>query len=427
MTVAFNSDVTLEVRAAFGDTFGTVGPTWTDISDYVRSFTVRRGRSHELDQIRPGALTMVLDNRDGRFDPSYTSGAYYPDVKLNVPVSVRAVHNSITYDLFYGFSDGWTLNYPGQTDSTATLEATDGFKMLARAASTTAQSAEQSDSRIGQLLNDAGWPAAVRRALETGDIWCIDWTPPSDGSVVAVRQSSGAYMVRGGGTIIDYYAEGSASVLSLIRQVEQTEGGVVFVAANGDFTFHNRYYRSLSSSQATYGDSGSELKYSQVTVGFDDTQLWNRVRVTSALDGAVTQSASDTTSITDNGLRTMTLSNLLLSSDNHSAGLALWLRDRWSDPQLYVHGMTVRPQRDPSALWPRVLGDDISTKLTVRRRPAAGNTIEVDVFVDGITHTVTPKSWTTTYFLSNAEGVYDDYLLLDDATDGLLDTNKLGY
>ncbi|MGV9815470.1 LamG-like jellyroll fold domain-containing protein [Streptomyces cellulosae] len=43
--------------------------SWTDISDYVKGFSVRRGRNNELDRIESGTLSLTLDNSDGRFTP----------------------------------------------------------------------------------------------------------------------------------------------------------------------------------------------------------------------------------------------------------------------------------------------------------------------------------------------------------------------
>ncbi|MFJ5997546.1 LamG-like jellyroll fold domain-containing protein [Streptomyces sp. NPDC092370] len=43
--------------------------SWTDISDYVEGFQVRRGRNNELDRIEAGTLSLKLDNSDGRFTP----------------------------------------------------------------------------------------------------------------------------------------------------------------------------------------------------------------------------------------------------------------------------------------------------------------------------------------------------------------------
>lgn len=43
--------------------------SWTDISDYVEGFKVKRGRNSELDRIETGTLSLTLDNSDGRFTP----------------------------------------------------------------------------------------------------------------------------------------------------------------------------------------------------------------------------------------------------------------------------------------------------------------------------------------------------------------------
>ncbi|MEV7589727.1 LamG-like jellyroll fold domain-containing protein [Streptomyces sp. NPDC089922] len=43
--------------------------SWTDISDYVEGFQVKRGRNTELDRIEAGTLSLSLDNSDGRFTP----------------------------------------------------------------------------------------------------------------------------------------------------------------------------------------------------------------------------------------------------------------------------------------------------------------------------------------------------------------------
>jgi hypothetical protein len=59
--------VTVEV-AFDGGPFST-SYTWTDISDYVEGFRVRRGRNSELDRIEAGTLSLTLDNSDGRFTP----------------------------------------------------------------------------------------------------------------------------------------------------------------------------------------------------------------------------------------------------------------------------------------------------------------------------------------------------------------------
>ncbi|MEU9059008.1 LamG-like jellyroll fold domain-containing protein [Streptomyces sp. NPDC048430] len=65
--MATNPKVAVEV-AFDGGPFSS-SYTWTDISEYVKGFTVRRGRNNELDRIEAGTLSLSLDNSDGRFTP----------------------------------------------------------------------------------------------------------------------------------------------------------------------------------------------------------------------------------------------------------------------------------------------------------------------------------------------------------------------
>lgn len=59
----------------------TEAPVWTDLTPWVESFSVRRGRQTERDSMQAGTATVRLDNRDRRFDPSYTAGPYYGQLK----------------------------------------------------------------------------------------------------------------------------------------------------------------------------------------------------------------------------------------------------------------------------------------------------------------------------------------------------------
>ncbi|UBU10039.1 hypothetical protein [Nonomuraea gerenzanensis] len=66
---------------------------WRDVTGYVewdQGVTIARRRSHELDEVQPGTLSLTLDNSDGRFTAGRTSSPYYPNVTLNRPIRIRA-------------------------------------------------------------------------------------------------------------------------------------------------------------------------------------------------------------------------------------------------------------------------------------------------------------------------------------------------
>lgn len=111
------------------------GATFTDVSAYVRSFEVRRGRQRSTEQFAAGTASVVLDNRDARFDPLNTSGPYTVGGITGVvpmrPIRISAVYNGVTYRLFTGFVDTWTFDYSaGLSDATATIACSDGLKLL---------------------------------------------------------------------------------------------------------------------------------------------------------------------------------------------------------------------------------------------------------------------------------------------------------
>lgn len=80
----------------------------TDVSDFVRweqSLSASGlGRQKQLDRAGKQALTIHLENADGRFSPNNASGPYYPDLRDNKPfgVRVRATFDGTTYDFFTG-------------------------------------------------------------------------------------------------------------------------------------------------------------------------------------------------------------------------------------------------------------------------------------------------------------------------------------
>lgn len=102
----------LLVEVAFDTDPTAADQTWTDVTDYVRAISIRRGRDHELQRAEAGTLSVLLDNRDRRFDPTYTSGAYYPNVLPMRQIRVRAYWGGTVYDLYRGFVEQWPQAWP---------------------------------------------------------------------------------------------------------------------------------------------------------------------------------------------------------------------------------------------------------------------------------------------------------------------------
>jgi hypothetical protein len=105
----------LSVEAAFGYSITAASPVWTDITPYVDLIAgvqiPVRGASDEQSETQPGTCTLTLDNSDGRFSPGRASGAYYPNVKKNVPIRVRVIttaKNLVTNPSFEAGLTDWS-------------------------------------------------------------------------------------------------------------------------------------------------------------------------------------------------------------------------------------------------------------------------------------------------------------------------------
>ncbi|WP_371528371.1 carbohydrate binding domain-containing protein [Streptomyces sp. NBC_01283] len=126
------------VEAAFGSTMSTPSPTWTEITEYAdnvgAAISITRGASDELQDISAGTCSLTLDNSDGRFTSGLASGAYYPNIRKNVPLRVRVVscdRNLVTNpDFEAGLTDWSKTASPSWTvDATRAKRGTQSVRM----------------------------------------------------------------------------------------------------------------------------------------------------------------------------------------------------------------------------------------------------------------------------------------------------------
>lgn len=136
----------VSVRVAFATNPFDAVPTWTEIGQasgagpagkgWVRTFSTKRGRQRLLrsqSQFTAGTAALSLDNRDRRFDPTNTSGPYYPNVQPQKLLQIGATYSSVFYPIFTGYADDWPQKWPGFSEGEVALAATDFFKFASNA------------------------------------------------------------------------------------------------------------------------------------------------------------------------------------------------------------------------------------------------------------------------------------------------------
>lgn len=473
------SRLILDVSALDTGTLGD-GSFFYDITNYARSIDTSRGRRRSLDRFATGTCTIVLDNRDRRFDPTNTSSPYYnatvgvSGIVPAIPIIVRATWNGTLYTIFRGFVDSWSFAYGegGVGDATAIINCSDAFKALSAV--------------IGGLPNATAITSSGTTTVDVGSSSTPGSFSPSDVGSYDVISSTTSYnvFVSSGtattpilgvsgeltgarinrildainwpanlrnidaGTTAIEVQNASQTVLEMLQEVADTEAGALYVEDDGSIVFQDRYAlisdsRSLNT-QATYDATTVGGKYfTDVEIAYDDQLIRNIIRITrKTTTAAGGDSLAGTTVMTSNvesqsiyGARALDLELPIPSTANsdsnygqaQASGLALFLASIYAKPELRPAGLAFIAQSDESQLYPELLGRRIFDRVNVQFNvPGGGSAISRDCFIEQVSHSVSPDRWQTKFGLASAT-YYLGFLILDNAASGVLDTNKLAY
>lgn len=378
---------------------------WTDITEWHHRCTINRSANVDAVSVRyePGTATLELKNTDRRFDPANLAGPYVSGGVTQVApmraVRIRAIWNSVSYDLFRGYFDSVRVVYNGPNYSRAIIQCSDATKVLQnfeRSAVAAVGAGELSGARVNRVLDDAGW-SATDRDVATGD------------STLQATTLDGA-------------------AWDELLQVADSEAGELYIDGAGRVVWRNRLAiisdTRSNISQATFGDEDPELRYTDLELTFDQARLANRILATRT--GGTTQTVNDSQSQQTNLIHVHTRDGLWLQTDDAAQDLASWLLHFAKDPELRFDTLSVNPLKDPTDLFPQVLQRTFGDRITVKRRPpGGGDPIIRDVFIRGITHEIEPMQWSTEWALQSASN--HTFLILDHPDFGVLDSNYLAF
>lgn len=254
---------------------------------------------------------------------------------------------------------------------------------------------QTSDQRINNLLLMAGWP--------------------SDGKNLSTATS----------TVQGINTEGK-TLLAALKECEAADQGRLFIDGAGRVAFisHNALATTANykNSQRTFGDSAGELPFTDIEFVYNDQLVKNRV-IVSRSNGA-TATVNDSTSQGQYFIRTDSQSDLILDTDSQVADIANVRLVTYKQPSMRVQSLGVSPRAN-TTIYTGLIGDEIGTRITVNRRPqGVGSVISKQLLIEGVSHEIGSRTWSSTYDLSPAPL---SFFILDDATFGVLDSNYLGY
>jgi len=392
MSVAFDTNVDITVEIAFDSEPFDNTQNFTDVSEFVRSFSTRRGRSNELAEFVAGGCEINLSNADNRFNPSQTTH-YYDSSNSRTKIQplkrvrISAIYDSSTYRIFEGFLSSIPVIFTaGGADSIVKFTASDAFKIFQSSrldgvgwrlgtsgfselgVSTRLSYVDEqeiSSERITRILNAIGFPSN-RRNISTG-------------TKNVISQNIGT------------------NILSAIRECELAENGQFFINKEGQATFRNREYRLSNTKavdvQGTFSNTGTDLPYTNVSTSFDDNEIINIYEWTRT--GGITQYVSDSDSViryrpkeSNKTTINITDADVLSIIQQKVASTSL--------PIVRIDNLTINP-KDNINLWTQVLNREFGDRIKVKIQAPDNSIFEDELWIESINHTVNASSQTWSY------------------------------
>jgi hypothetical protein len=130
VSIAWFDGLTVTAEIAFASDPLSSAPVWTDVTAYLRSWIVDRGRTTEYDTFSPGTATVTFANADRRFDPEYAAGPYFGNLRPMKRIRLSLTYSGTTYRRFTGFILGWPQTYEYPSVSWVTVSCVDGCRFL---------------------------------------------------------------------------------------------------------------------------------------------------------------------------------------------------------------------------------------------------------------------------------------------------------
>lgn len=349
----------------------------------IRSMTISRGRSRQLDRYTAGTASISFNNFDRRLDPLNTDSEFYPNIVPRQRINIKADGTPI----FTGVINDWDIDYDQTNWDTASASAADAFTVLSNF-----------------VFEDNVTPAAEAPAAR------LDWVLglfdyQGDTDFLGGSTTLGAYQVTSGTQALDY-----------MFRVASSDRAQLFTSADGVLKLIG-VFDKVPTSAITFADDGNGVPYQTLSNQYGDELLYNRVVATSPA-GSVT--LEDAESIASFEVSTLDLGDLLNASTSTLTSVAGQFLALYAMPEVRFTGLSVELAGLSAADQQSVLGLDLTDQVTVRKSFAVGLplVVEQDLMVTGIRHRILPGSHVIEF--SFEPSVYKEAFKLDDAQYGIL-------
>jgi hypothetical protein len=374
---------------------------FVDITEYVTSVNINRGRSTQLDAFNAGNCSITADDKaaERRFDPLNTDSEWYQGSLGIAPKRQVQVYGGSagTASMFSGYLFDMNIDYAEPQLSSAAITAVDALAQISQTTLTGfTPSSELTSDRVNTILSrsEVAWSTALR-SIATGQATC--------GTV--------AY-------------EDATNALAALQAVQFAEDGRLFANRSGLLEFDSRIATSFGTAVATLGGTAvGAIPIQSLSNLYGAETVVNRASVQIS-GGTVSSIANGTASQTEYGIKNFSLTDIPLATQAAGSALAENLVGRFSEPVVKFNEATVLVNMLTAAQQEQVAALEIGDILSVTRVFTSGAplTVTQNVVVESISHRLSPSRHEVNIGLGQIELITAfilDTSQLDDATVGL--------
>jgi len=385
--------INVDIRATFNS-----GGGFIDITADVRSMELRTcRRANEGLLFEPGSLTLVMDNRARKYDPLYSAGTYFGQLKPGRQVQVYLDSASAGQtQVWRGWVDQFNVDYDrSNNDSTVTITCIDALSIASLGALPAGTSPGLT---AGQKVTDRLVQIDAVSNVSTG-LGSPSWVTGTDYVAECAGQTESVWD-----------STQSYNTLDLCRRAASLEQGplTASLSTNAVHIWPRHWWKVYSESntvQTTIGTGG--LPFHDIRRVFDTDEIITTATLVS--DDNESATATDSAAVTEYGYRNPSASYDRLPARNSeqlegAAATVIGIRATEYDR---IDEITVKP--GSASGWQQYAVElTLMSRITLTFTPTStGSAISADYFIDGITHEVSPGDWTTTYSLMPANR-FDD-------------------
>ena len=350
--------------------------TWTSATTTdIIQIDIRRGRTRQSERDQSGISVIVFNNTSGYYDPDNTS-ASSPWVVSGVSIlrdglqmRIMATIGGTSYALYYGFLEETKVDQGEAPASTMTF--VDGIAYIADAqapALATAQFAETAATRVGRMLTYAGWTGSTSL---TGTV----------GMLATVQ---------------------NRSCMALIYQAVDAIAGRFYISRSGVATLVPLSDKFSRPTQLLFTDNqaSNTVSYMQLLTNPGTYYVVNQA-VVNRTNTTKQYTSQYNPSVSAYGIA-KTVLDAPVATDSNAQNLALYESRKLATPNTYVERIDFNALSVGTygLLYPDFLATELADQVSVVRTTYDGRTIQWNLVVEGMGHTITQNNWLVSYTTS---------------------------